>query len=489
MPLRMITVTPSSGAAGPAGSAGAGPTVGAGALAQAFAQIRTELKIPAGFPPEVDAAAQEAAAHPQLPTADLTDLPFFTIDPPGSTDLDQAMHLERSGKGYRVRYAIADLPAFVTPGGPVDAEARRRGQTLYAPDQRSPLHPLVLSEGAASLLPGQVRPAYVWDITLDADGEDVDVDLTLALVKSVDRLDYGQVQAGIDGNTGDARFELLKEIGERRVALEEARGGASLPIPQQEVVLDPAGYRLQFRPALAAEDWNAQISLLTGMAAADIMLGGQIGLLRTMPGPDRNALARFHRQAAALGARWPAEQPYGVFLRSLDRSDPRQLAIVHEAAALFRGAGYTPFDGDMPDQSEHAAVAAPYAHVTAPLRRLVDRFGLVVCESLCRGADVPSWAREALPSVPAVMAESDRLAGQLERACTDAVEAAVLAPSVGSLFDGVVVDVHHDGGGSIQIAEPAVLAPVSGPVELGAAIKVKLVEADLASRTVRFSPS
>src|SRR3954467_14088769 len=143
MPLRMITVTPSGGAVGPAGP---GATVNAGDLAQAFAQIRTELKIPAGFPPEVDAAAQEAAAHPQLPTADLTDLPFFTIDPPGSTDLDQAMHLERSGKGYRVRYAIADLPAFVTPGGPVDAEARRRGQTLYAPDQRSPLHPLVLSE-------------------------------------------------------------------------------------------------------------------------------------------------------------------------------------------------------------------------------------------------------------------------------------------------------------------------------------------------------
>jgi exoribonuclease R len=479
----MITVSPPGGTSGPTS------TVDPRELAQAFAQIRTELKIPDAFPPEVEAAAQEAAQHPQLPTADLTDLPFFTIDPPGSTDLDQAMHLERSGAGYRVRYAIADLPAFVSAGGPVDAEARRRGQTLYAPDRRAPLHPLALSEGAASLLPGQVRPAYVWDITLDADGEDVDVDLRLALVKSVDRLDYGQVQAGIDGNTGDERFELLRTIGERRVALEQARGGASLPIPQQEVVLDDGGYRLQFRPALAAEDWNAQISLLTGMAAADIMLGGQIGLLRTMPGPDRNALARFHRQAAALGARWPAEMPYGVFLRSLDRSDPRQLAIVHEAAALFRGAGYTPFDGDMPDQSEHAAVAAPYAHVTAPLRRLADRFGLVVCESLCRGADVPSWAREALPALPAVMAESDRLAGELERACTDAVECAVLAPSVGSQFAGVVVDVHHDGGGLVQIAEPAVLAPVSGPVELGAAITVTLVQADLAARSVRFSPA
>jgi exoribonuclease R len=164
MPLRIITVNPAGGNQLP--GAGVDPAE----LTRVFAQIRTDLKIPAAFPPEVEEAAAQAAAAPDLPTADLTDLPFFTIDPPGSTDLDQAMHLERSGQGYRVRYAIADLPAFLPPGGPVDAEARRRGQTLYAPDQRALLHPASLSENAASLLPGQVRPAYVWDITLDAEG-------------------------------------------------------------------------------------------------------------------------------------------------------------------------------------------------------------------------------------------------------------------------------------------------------------------------------
>ena len=54
-------------------------------------------------------------------------MPFLTIDPPGSMDLDQALHIERDGDGYRVRYAIADVPAFVQPGGAVDAETRRRG--------------------------------------------------------------------------------------------------------------------------------------------------------------------------------------------------------------------------------------------------------------------------------------------------------------------------------------------------------------------------
>ena len=84
--------------------------------------------------------------------------------------------------------------------------------------------------------------------------------------------------------------------------------------------------------------------------------------------------------------------PYGDFVRGLDRANPRHLALIHEATALFRGAGYTAFDGEPPAQREHAAVAAPYAHVTAPLRRLVDRFGLVVCE-----AAVPRRARCRMP--------------------------------------------------------------------------------------------
>src|SRR6476659_9222455 len=81
-------------------------------LRAGFARIRAELNLPEDFP------------------ADVTDLRFLTIDPPGSTDLDQAMHLERRGAGFRVKYAIADVAAFVRPGGAIDAEAHRRVETL-----------------------------------------------------------------------------------------------------------------------------------------------------------------------------------------------------------------------------------------------------------------------------------------------------------------------------------------------------------------------
>ena len=211
----------------------------------------------------------------------------------------------------------------MAPGGP----GRRRGPQARADPLRArpprAAAPAVLSEGAASLLPGQVRPGLRLGHPLDADGEDVDVDVTLAMVKSVDRLDYAQVQAGIDGSTGDERFELLKEIGERRVALEQARGGASLPIPQQEVVLEDGRYRLQFRPALAGRGLERPdlAAHRHGRGRHHARRPGRASCGRC-PGPDRNALARFHRQAAALGARWPAELPYGAFLRSLDRTRP-----------------------------------------------------------------------------------------------------------------------------------------------------------------------
>ena len=95
-------------------------------LTARFEAVRREFEVPDRFPPEVLAEAAAAAGAATLPERDETAVPFITIDPPTSMDLDQAMSIERSGDGYRVRYAIADVPAFVRAGGAVDAESRRR---------------------------------------------------------------------------------------------------------------------------------------------------------------------------------------------------------------------------------------------------------------------------------------------------------------------------------------------------------------------------
>jgi exoribonuclease R len=460
-----------------------------GPLADALAAIPVALDISRDYPAEAQAEAESAAAHPELPDLDNTDVPFITIDPVGSLDLDQALYLERAGDGYRVRYAIADVPSFVAPGGALDAETRKRGQTIYPPDGVIPLHPLVLSNGAASLLPGQVRGAFVWDFTLDSAGNLTSTHLHRARISSTAKLDYVGVQQAIDSGTADENLVLLKEIGLKRIALEIARGAANLTLPDTEVHEVDVGsghaYQLVRRQPQPTEDWNAQLSLLTGIAAAELMIGAKVGILRTMPAPEQWAIDRFRKQTIALGSPWPQGQQYGEYLRSLDTTDPKQLAIMHAAGPLFRGAGYTAFDGSVPAGLVQAAVATSYTHATAPLRRLVDRFVLVACEAIVAGTEIPAWARDALPTLPGVMAHSSGVTSLFEHRAVDTVEAAVLSTRVGEVFDATVISLSKTGG-SIQLTEPAVAAHCNGPLVDGSVIRAKLVQADIASGSVVF---
>ncbi|GGL13919.1 ribonuclease R [Sphaerisporangium melleum] len=458
-------------------------------LAEGFERIRGELELPEAFPaPAMEEAAQVAAASmPELP--DRTDLPLLTIDPPGSMDLDQALCIEQGPRGFRVWYAIADVASFVRPGGALDAEARRRGETLYMPDGRVPLHPPLLSESAASLLPGVVRPAALWCLDLDTDGRTIGADVQRALVRSRERLDYDYAQAAVDTGTADGTLRLLPVVGALRLALEQERGGVSLPSPEQEVVPDGDGYRVEFRTPLPAETWNAQISLMTGMAAAAMMLDAEMGVLRTLPPAPPGTLARVRMIARALKVAWPDGAGFGEVVAALDPGTPGAAAFLKEATVLLRGAGYTAFNGEPPKDATHAAVAAPYAHVTAPLRRLVDRFGTEVCLAVAAGVPVPEPVQEALAALPALMAGSGRRASAVERACVDLVEAFVLRERVGQTFEAVVVDV-QDGrpGGVVQVTDPAVVARCDGDaLPLGEKVQVRLTRADLVTREVRFN--
>ncbi|MFF1902420.1 RNB domain-containing ribonuclease [Kitasatospora sp. NPDC058218] len=467
-------------------------------------ELRARLEIRTEWPEAVLAEAEQAAESPRLPEYDATDLPLFTVDPPGSRDLDQAMHLaHRPGGGYRVHYAIADVAAFVRPGGEIDAEARRRVQTLYFPDHRVPLHPARLSEDAASLLPGETRPALLWQLDLDADGGVVLADLRRALVRSHRRLDYTDVQRAVDAGGADEQLALLAAVGRLREEQERARGGVSLPVPEQEIEETLHGYVLGYRALTPADGWNAQISLLTGMAAAELMLDAGVGLLRTLPAAPAAAYERLRRTARALDVDWPDGLPYPDLIRSLDPDAPLNAAFLNECTGLLRGAGYRAFDETQglpaPADPAHAALAAPYAHCTAPLRRLGDRYAQEVCAAVAAGESVPDWAREALPGVPALMAAGDRRSAEVERACVDLVEAELLAGREGEDFPAVVIDVDEQrpARGTVQLREPAVRARCDAAggaggangaaLPLGGRIVARLTQADAVTRTVRFT--
>ena len=512
-------------------------------VTRALDELRARYEVPTAFPPEALAEAEAAATSwaqdgPARLLADgardARDLDLVTIDPPGSMDLDQAVLLERlparseaagasvgdvpgSAATYRVHYAIASLATFVTPGGALDAELSRRGETIYAPDAATPLHPEVLSHGAASLLEDVDRPACLWTIDLDARGEVVSARVERALVRSRARLTYGQVQTAIDGEgtlPSSAPTDLpglLAEIGRLRLEREIARGGISMTTPEQVVEVTeaaesagdsesaeapgPSGYRLAYRVPVPAEQYNAQISLLTGMCAARIMVECGVGILRTLPPARPEDYARLRRVAAALGIDWPAAQPYSELVRGLDHAVPAHAAFMDQAMSLFRGSGYlafgaggvgVPADDEASDAEEavHSAIAARYAHVTAPLRRLVDRYGEEVCIAACAQAPVPEWVLQALPDLPDVMEQTGKRARAIGRGALTALEALVLRGHEGEVFDGVITS-EREGRGELVLTEPAVVTEVrggsgqsGGRLPVGERVRVRLLSAD-----------
>ncbi|WP_026424656.1 RNB domain-containing ribonuclease [Actinokineospora inagensis] len=452
-----------------------------------FARVRADFTLPTHFPAAALTEAERAvAAGPRGSRADATGIPLVTIDPPGAKDLDQAVHLERRGDGYRVHYAIADMGSFVDPGGALDAVVRERGQTIYLPDGNVPLHPTVLSEGAASLLPDQRSPAALWTIDLDGAAEPVSASVRRAWVRSVAQFDYETVQSDIDAGRAHPSVALLPELGALRRALAIKRGAVELQLPEQEVEQNGDGWGLALRPRTAVDAWNAEISLLTGMCAAQIMLDARIGVLRTLPTADDSAVEWLRRSAAALGIEWPRETSTAQLLAALDPSSPAALALFMDATRLLRGAGYTVFDGELPEVSTHAGIAASYAHVTAPLRRLVDRFGTEICLAVCAGEPVPAWVREALPLLPALMESSDTIAAKVDRACLDQVEAWVLHDRVGAEFDAVVLRAEATTA-EIFVATPPVLARCAGEgLKEGQTIRVRLTATDPDRRRVTF---
>jgi exoribonuclease R len=459
-------------------------------LRQGLDQIRREFEVPAEFPSGVEEAAAAELAGRSSPDRrrrrDKRHLPLFTIDPPGSGDLDQAFFARRLRKGYRVHYAIADVAAFVCPDGVVDREAWRRGQTLYMPDRRAPLYPPVLSEGAASLLPESDRPALLWTIDLDEDGDVTGSLLEPALVRSRRALTYDGAQSAIDSERADETLQLLRDIGQLREQHERERDGISLNLPTREVTPAPGGYRFRYEAPLAVERWNAQISLLAGHCAARIMVNGGVGILRALPPVPRHTLAKLRRVAGALDIDWPEGASLGDVVRTQDGRSPKSTAFLTQTTHSLRGAGYELVGETGRPPSVHGGLGMIYAHVTAPLRRLADRYANEVLVALCVGRTPPAWVTDALPRLPEAMAESDGRSDAVEAAVINLMESVVLASQVGRKFAATVIDFGHERA-TIQLRDPPIVAKIDErDVALGDRIEVRLAATNTQERDVKF---
>jgi exoribonuclease R len=472
-------------------------------IERAFDQKRKELGVRTEFPVDVLAAAEEAAKRDPSTApgrVDRTAVELVTIDPPGSRDLDQALCIEQHDGGFRVWYAIADVGFWVDRGGPIEREAWLRGVTMYAPDHRDTLYPPRLSEGAASLLPDGVKPSILFGFELDAKAEIVSFTVERALVRSRAQLTYEQVLEHVEG--GGAKFAgkpwagsltALKAFGEQRRAREAERGGVSLPLLTQHVQRVAAarlGYELEYEKPNASEDWNAHVSLLTGHAAALRMVEAKVGILRALPPVEEGSIATFRRVAKALGFKWPPSMGYPEFIRSIDVCAPLATPLVWQARRVMRGADYVAFDGAVPADPEHHALAMLYAHCTAPLRRLADRYVLDLVAELAAGEQPSPEERARLPEVAETMNEMETRGTRLERAVVDIAEAWTLCSRVGESFGAVVLGL-REGRVEVQIEDPPVRAeaeraPHAKWLDLGEHVQVKLTAAEVEKGKTHF---
>jgi exoribonuclease R len=448
------------------------------ALGEGLAAIRTQFQLPGGFPPAVEAAADSASRQPSADHVDRTSIPFVTLDPTSSTDLDQAFTIEQSGGELVLRYAIADVGWFVADGSPVDVEAWTRGETIYMPDGKVSLYPQVLSEGAASLLPDGDKPAIVFAVRIAPDGAASLDGAERAIVRSRAKLGYATVRQE-DLPAG------FNELSRRIEAAELARGASRVDPPQQEVVEKDGCFELQFRPMSTAEQCNASLSLAANLAVADVLYRHQTGLFRIMPEPNDWAIRRLRHTAKAFGIDWPKTMSLEDRQRDLDPNEPKQAAFMLAIRRAGAHASYAPFQPN--EKPWHSAMRATYVHATAPLRRLADRYVTEAALSVAKGRSVPSYITEAFQKLPDIMNRADSKASQVDAAVLELAEAVVLSGRTAEVFDGTVTDIDQRGA-RIQLADPAVITRVAvNGLDIGASIRLQLEESDPSRRLTRFS--
>ncbi|HEX3090890.1 MAG TPA: RNB domain-containing ribonuclease, partial [Ilumatobacteraceae bacterium] len=327
------------------------------------------------------------------------------------------------------------------------------------------------------------RPAVVFSVRVDADGQAELDGAERSLIHSTAKLAYETVRPA---QLPDAFPELA-----RRIAIaEEARGAARVEPLEQEVRALEAGssqhggYDISFRPRLKSEDDNAAMSLATNLAVADMLYAAHTGLFRVMAEPDARAEQRLRHTARALGIEWPADTDLRDFERSLNGQEPKPAALLMAIRRAGGGASYVPFSAEQ--RPWHAAMAATYSHATAPLRRLADRYVVMATLAIANGRPVPADITAAFTKLPEVMRRADDTANQIERAVIDLAEVALLSTQTQRTLPAVVTDV-DDRGARIQLCKLPIVSRVDAHnVQPGDDIRVRLVSADIPSRVAKL---
>ncbi len=422
--------------------------------------------IPHVFTTEVLEEAELAARLPLNAERreDLTHLPIVAIDPSDARDHDDAIWAEPDGDGgFRALVAIADVSFYVRPGGAVDREARKRGNSVYFPDRVVPMLPEVLSADVCSLKAGAPRAAMACHMTISATGQVTSWRFTRAIVRIAEVIAYEDAQARIDaGKLGEKPDPALQNLWACWAALADARDARdplALDLPERRVVLDSQGRitEIALRERLDAHRVVEDFMIAANVAAAKALEAKvQPIVYRVHETPSREKLVALKDYLATFERKLSLGQVItpGLFNRMLkDIADPSEKALIMEAVLRSQTQAYYG-----PRNAGHFGLAlGSYAHFTSPIRRYAD---LLVHRALVDGyhleqpvphAGLPATSglserdRADLTRVSEAISVAERRAMEAERDTIDRYVAAWLSARVGETFDCRVTGVQRFG--------------------------------------------
>ncbi len=419
--------------------------------------------IPHVFPETVLEEAQLAAKLPlsEAKREDLRHLPIVAIDPPDARDHDDAIWAEPDGEGgYRAVVAIADVSFYVRPGGQLDREARKRGNSVYFPDRVVPMLPEVLSAEVCSLGQGEDRAAMACHLTIDKQGRITAFRFTRALVRIAEVIAYEDAQARIDDAGEEPQLRNLWGAWQLLNAAREARDPLELELPERRVKLDEQGRieEIAVRERLDAHRVVEDFMIAANVAAAKALESKAHPVVyRIHEPPTREKLLALKDYFASIGKKLALGQVItpGLFNRMMKdiSDDPAEKALVMEAVLRSQTQAYYG-----PQNAGHFGLAlGSYAHFTSPIRRYAD---LLVHRALGDAfhleqpkpkADLPPTTglsahdRNDLEKITEAISKTERRAMEAERDTIDRYVAAWLSARVGEVFDTRITGVQKFG--------------------------------------------
>ncbi len=419
--------------------------------------------IPFVFPQDAQDEAVLAAkmALSEGTREDLRDLPIVAIDPTDARDHDDAIWAEPDGEGgFRAVVAIADVSFYVRPGGAVDREARKRGNSVYFPDRVVPMLPHVLSSDVCSLKVGADRAAMACHLTIDAEGRITGWRFTRAMVRIAEVIAYEEAQRRIDAREAAPHLQNLWAAWRLLEKARTNRDPLELELPERRVVLDEKGKiaEIALRERLDAHRVVEDFMIAANVAAAKALEAKVAPVVyRIHEPPSREKLVALKDYLATFGRKLALGQVItpGLFNRMLkDVSDEAEKALVMEAVLRSQTQAYYG-----PRNAGHFGLAlGSYAHFTSPIRRysdllvhraLVDAYHLE--QPRPEEREIPGTSglsdrdRSDLARISDAISKAERRAMEAERDTIDRYVAAWLAGRVGEVFDTRVTGVQKFG--------------------------------------------